>query len=59
MPINLGIEFCKPRHAKDYWMAQFRNHTKFNSYWSGTRCKLHKKNVAIYVGDNTKFIRQV
>ena len=20
MPINLGIEFCKPRHAKDHWV---------------------------------------
>ena len=55
MPINLGIELCKPRHAKDYWVVQFRNHTKFNSYWSSTRCKLYKKNGNLW-WDNTRFV---
>ena len=44
MPINLGIEFCKPRYAKDHWVVQLRYHTKFNSYWSSSRCELHKNN---------------
>ena len=31
MSISLGIEFCKPRYAKDCWMVQFRNHTNLTA----------------------------
>ena len=53
--INLGIEFCKPRYAKDCWVIKLRNHMKFNSYWSGARYKLYKNNGNLR-GDNTRFI---
>ena len=55
MLINLGIEFSKPRHAKDHGVVQLRNHTKFNSYWSSIRFKLNKKNGNMW-WDNTRFI---
>ena len=40
--INLEIDWYKPKHAKNHWVVQFKNHTKFNRYWNSDKCKLHK-----------------